>query len=73
MNRLWNRCVMEVFNGILRTLVNEDNKKLEVVTLNESKEEISNRLRIRNKENVNIIKINRNGLCEGKRWIEHLY
>ena len=59
----------EHINGILRTLVDIDNKKLIIITLNDTAENIAQRLKITKKSNVQVILVNTDGLTkDNKLW-----
>ena len=68
----------EHINGILRTIVNDDGKKLKVVTLkhNKSEEEeareIANRLKISDNRKIKMILVDRDGKKSGRPWTELL-
>ena len=62
----------EHINGIIRTLVNDDNKKVIIVGRNSSKEEIINRLIIEKRENITVHNINEERKIDDTLWIEHI-
>lgn len=68
----------EYINGILRTLVDIDDKKLIVVDLNQGigedivKERIANRLKVLNIDNLDILLVDRNRMGERENWIENI-
>lgn len=68
----------EHINGIIRTLVNDDQKKLIVVTLNENKSEetivreIAIKLKIQDYQRITVLFVNRDGRHNGKTWAECL-
>ena len=68
----------EHINGILRTLVNDDEKTLCVVTLNEGKTEhetvvdISKNLKIMDYRRIRVLLVDKTGRIHGKKWTELL-
>lgn len=68
----------EHINGILRTLVDINNKKIVIVGLNEGKSieekrnEISDKLKILNVNNIEILLVDKNRLVDGVNWMEKL-
>lgn len=62
----------EHINGIIRTLVNDDNKKVIIVGRNSSKEEIINRLIIEKRENITVYNINEDRKIGDTLWIEYI-
>lgn len=68
----------EHINGILRTLVNDDNKKLFVVkptegskTDNEFAQEIADKLKV-NRNNIKVFLVDKTGHIDGKPWSERI-
>ena len=70
----------EHINDIIRTLVDIDNKKLIVITLNcgkplqEESKIICQKLKLRNKGNIHLILVNKDGddMSNGMKWTESL-
>lgn len=63
----------EHINGILRTLVDVDDRKLIIVTLNGTSKEIAQKLKVRKKENIQIVLVNQSGITSAKKqWTEVL-
>ncbi len=62
----------EHINGIVRTLVNDDNKKIIVVGKNVSEDEIINRLIIEKSENIKVYNVDDKRNIKNKLWIEHI-
>lgn len=68
----------EHINGILRTLVDIDNKKIIVVDLNNNtniedfKEKIVNKLKIFNEDNLEIVLVDYSREVEGTSWLERV-
>ncbi len=63
----------EHINGILRTLVNDENIRLKVVTLegkNNSRRDIANKLKVKDESKIDVILVDQNGKCKGKSWTE---
>lgn len=63
----------EHINGILRTLVDVDDRKLIIVTLSGTSKEIAQKLKVRKKENIQIVIVDRLGVTsDEKQWTEVL-
>lgn len=63
----------EHINGILRTLVDVDDRKLIIVTLSGTSKEIAQKLKVRKKENIQIVIVDRFGATsDEKQWTEVL-
>lgn len=70
----------EHINGILRTLIDSDNKKVIVVTLDSYEEDgkiikgICRKLKVANSSNVELIKVDYSGIVSGtdKKWTDYL-
>lgn len=68
----------EHINGIIRTLVERDNKKLLVIDLANEKtpqdrvESLSKKLKITKSENIKLIIVDKNRKVEGKNWSEYI-
>ena len=62
----------EHINGIIRTLINDDNKKVIIVGRNSSKDEIVNRLIIEKRENITVYNINEDRKIDDTLWIEYI-
>ena len=62
----------EHINGIIRTLINDDNKKVIVVGRNTNKEEIIKRLIIEKTENITVYNVDNQRNIENKLWIEYI-
>ena len=70
----------EHINGILRTLIDVDNKDIMVVTLgglqsNEAiAKEIARKIKVNKVSNISILQVDRNGnsLADQKNWVSHL-
>lgn len=63
----------EHINGILRTLVDVDDRKLIIVTLNGTSKEIAQKLKVRKKENIQIVLVDQSGITSAqKQWTEVL-
>ncbi len=63
----------EHINGILRTLVDVDDRKLIIVTLSGTPKEIAQKLKVRKKENIQIVIVNQLGVTSDKKpWTEVL-
>ena len=70
--------MMEHINGIIRTLVDIDNKKLVVVELDNNipeykvKENIANKLKVFNEENIDVILVDKYRKSDDEIWLEKL-
>lgn len=59
----------EHINGLLRTLIDIDNKEIIVITLNENKKneslesKIAKKLKVTRRKNIKVIQVNPNGIC----------
>ena len=71
----------EHINGMIRTLVDDDDKRLIVVTINDNSmstsdkaERIARKLKVRNSENIKVIFVNEDGIevKSRKKWTERL-
>ena len=70
----------EHINGILRTLIDIDNKEIIVVTLNENKNneslgsDIAKKLKIIKRKNIKVIQVNTDGICINSNipWTEKI-
>lgn len=62
----------EHINGIIRTLINDDNKKVIVVGRNTNKEEIIKRLIIEKTENITVYNVDNQRNIDNKLWIEYI-
>lgn len=68
----------EHINGILRTLVNDDEKELYVVTLNRGLDEsnearqIARRLKVRDYNKIKVLLVDKQGKIDGVNWTERL-
>lgn len=62
----------EHINGIIRTLVNDDDKNVIIVGRNASKEEIIERLIIEKTENITVCNVDGQRNIENKLWIEYI-
>lgn len=63
----------EHINGILRTLVDVDDRKLIIVTLSGTSKEIAQKLKVRKKENIQIVLVDKLGVTSDKKlWTEVL-
>ena len=62
----------EHINGIIRTLINDDNKKVIVVGRNSTKEEISKRLIIEKSENITLYNVDSQRRINNRLWIEYI-
>ena len=63
----------EHINGILRTLVDVDDRKLIIVTLSGTSKEVAQKLKVRKKENIQIVIVDRFGATsDEKQWTEVL-
>ena len=62
----------EHINGIIRTLINDDNKKVIVVGRNSTKEEIIKRLIIEKSENIKLYNVDNQRRINNKLWIEYI-
>lgn len=63
----------EHINGILRTLVDVDDRKLIIVTLSGTSKEIAQKLKVRKKENIQIVLVDQSGITSAqKQWTEVL-
>lgn len=68
----------EHINGILRTLIDVDDKKVVVIgrnsgtSVDEFKENVVNKLKIYKEENLEIILVDNKRCVEGERWLEKL-
>lgn len=71
----------EHINGMIRTLVDDDDKRLIVVTINDNSmstsdkaERIARKLKVRNSENIKVIYVNEDGIevKSRKKWTERL-
>lgn len=68
----------EHINGILRTLVNDDEKELKVVTLMRDKSaedearEIAKKLKVSDYRKINVLLVDKNGRIDGLPWTKHL-
>ena len=68
----------EHINGILRTLIDIDNKKVIVIDLNNGtntenfKENIANKLKVFNEDNLEIVLVDYQRTVEGVNWIDRL-
>ena len=69
----------EHINGIIRTLINDDNKKIIVIrrkkestNVNQMKKEISDKLKINKKDNIIILELDKNRNINGSSWIEFI-
>ena len=62
----------EHINGIIRTLVNDDDKKVIIVGRNTSEEEIVERLRIEKTDNITVCNVDGQRTIENKLWIEYI-
>lgn len=63
----------EHINGMIRTLVDVDDKKIIVVTLESDLKDIAQKLKIRKTENIRIIPVNESGFTsDNQSWIAHI-
>lgn len=62
----------EHINGIIRTLVNDDGKKVIIVGRNTSKEEIIERLIIEKTDNITVCNVDEQRNIENKLWINYI-
>lgn len=68
----------EHINGIIRTLIDVDNKKVIIIDLNSGtnidnfKEKIANKLKIFNEDNLEIVLVDYNRTVEGVNWLERI-
>jgi len=68
----------EHINGILRTLIDIDNKKMIIVNINNGtsidnfKDKIASKLKIYNEDNLEIILVDYNRTVEGENWLEKI-
>ena len=68
----------EHINGILRTLVNDDGKKLIIVGLENDKsedreaQEVARKLKITNYKNIEMLLVDKNGVIKDRPWTEML-
>lgn len=62
----------EHINGIIRTLVNDDDKKVIVIGKNTSKKETIERLIIEKIDNITVFNVNDQREIENKLWIDYL-
>lgn len=62
----------EHINGIIRTLVNDDNKKVVIVGKNISKNKIIERLVIEHTSNIEVYQVDEERKIENKLWIEFI-
>lgn len=63
----------EHINGMIRTLVDVDDKKIIVVTLESDLKNIAQKLKIRKTDNIRIIPVNESGFTSNNQsWVAHL-
>lgn len=63
----------EHINGILRTLVDVDDKKIIVVALESTQNDIAKKLKIRKTDNIRVINVNQSGVTSNNQsWIAAL-
>ena len=62
----------EHINGIIRTLVNDDDKNVIIVDKNASKEQIIERLIIEKIENITVCNVDNQRNIENKLWIDYI-
>ena len=63
----------EHINGILRTLVDVDDKKIIVVALESTQNDIAKKLKIRKADNIRVINVNQSGFTSNNQsWIAAL-
>lgn len=63
----------EHINGIIRTLIDEDNKHIFVVDIkNITSKDIGNKLKVKKKDNIHIIKVDKNRKISDTLWTEYL-
>jgi hypothetical protein len=62
----------EHINGIIRTLINEDDKNIIVVDKNTSKKDVTGRLLVEKTENIEVYNVNDERKIDGKLWLEYI-
>lgn len=62
----------EHINGIIRTLVNDDDKKVIIVDRNASQEEIIERLIIEKTDNITVFNVDEHRKIDNKPWIDYI-
>ena len=62
----------EHINGIIRTLVNDDDKKVIIVDKNASQEEIIERLIIEKTDNITVFNVDEQRNIDNKLWIDYI-
>ena len=62
----------EHINGIIRTLVNEDNKKIIIVNKAMEKKEIIKTLVLNREENITVYNVDEQRNIENIRWIDYI-
>ncbi len=63
----------EHINGLIRDLIDKEDKKLVIISIGLKKEDYVKRLKVKNEDNIKVINVSKNNRTNNEKlWVEHL-